>query len=146
MLRDFVYSLDATALFELLGQFSVDVPLDPGGIALTRFQVITPDSFIWRLTIADGVFYLYAEDYVSGLDQISQTFDAYLGGGMWSFVPVKKRLNPDEADPIANASIYKKTEDIEVMMEYAGQSGYDFLFLARSKEDPEGALFLDAVP
>lgn len=77
VLRDFVYTTDQRLLMHVLQRFGIVVPQGEY-IALLRFEVITPDSFIWRLGIGKHVYYLYAEDYIPGLDHVRKVVSSYL--------------------------------------------------------------------
>jgi len=145
MLRDFVYSPNAQIALDTLKQFDFTLPKEKGGVALTSFEVITPDSFIWRIYAGD-IYYLYAEDYVPGLGYISSVFERYLKSKEWEFVPIRNPRNFEQSSPVRQADVYNGPDDAEDMMEYAGESGYDFVFLVRSNEDPSWALFSDHAP
>lgn len=145
MLRDFVYSPNAQIVFDALKQFDFTLPKEKGSVALTSFEVITPDSFMWRVN-AGNIYYLYAEDYVPGLEYISSVFQTYLKSKEWEFVPYRNPKKFEQSNPVLQADVYQGSDDADDMMKYAGESGYDFVFLVRSKEDPSWALFSDHAP
>jgi hypothetical protein len=144
MIRDFSYALPEE-LFETLAKFQDAVPKNEQ-ICLLRFEVITPDSFMWRLLISGRIYYLYAEDFVSGLGQIKHIFDSYLESPDWQFVPVKNPVSFEASSPVAGAAVYEKPDDVETMMRYAVPSGHDFVFLAISNEKADDANFSDEAP
>jgi hypothetical protein len=146
MLRDFVYNPDEKLIIEALKQFDFKVPTEKGGLALTRFEVLTPDSFMWRI-FASEVYYLYAEDYVPGLQYITSVFNSYLDSKEWEFIKPRHVKKFEQSTPVLTANNYPKLPDGDEMMNYAAESGYDRVFLVRSKkEDPDWALFSDYAP
>ena len=71
MLRDFMYSSNFHQICYILGQFDIPKPIkDNNVLTLLEFKVITPDSFLWRILIDNVVYYLYAEDFITSLDDI----------------------------------------------------------------------------
>ena len=143
MLRDFEYYPSEYDIREILDRFDIELP---EYISLLRFEVITPDSFMWRLLIGDNVYYLYAEDYVPGLDHIKTTFDTYLEDSGREFVKPKSTIKFEDASPVTGATAYRKPSDADEMMQYTVDSGHDFVFLARSNEDTDNAQFSDSAP
>lgn len=143
MLRSFAYSPDKKHILEILSRFEIELPEH---IALVRFEVITPDSFMWRMLIGSNVYYLYAEDYVPGLKHIKVIFNRYLEKDDWSFVNPKTIIEFENSTPVKGASTYKKAEDADEMMKYAIDSGHDFVFLVRSSEDADDAQFSESAP
>ena len=143
MLRNFEYPPAADSLREILGRFKIELP---EYISLVRYEVITPDSFMWRLQIGDSVYYLYAEDYVPGLDHVKSIFNQYIEKDDWSFVKPIEAIKFQDASPVKGATTYKEPIDSDNMMQYAVDSGYDFVFLARSSEDADDAQCSDAAP
>jgi hypothetical protein len=143
MLRDFEYRPHSIDIRELLGYFNVDLPEH---IALVRFEVITPDSFMWRILIGEGVYYLYAEDYVPGIDHIKSVFNKYLENDRWKLVKPKSTIKFKDATPVKGATTYQEPDDSDEMMQYAIDSGHDFVFLAQSSEDADNAQFSFSAP
>ena len=141
MIRDFQYNPDAKLIIETLQKFGFNLAHEKYPFSLLRFDVISPDSFMWRILIGEGVYYLYAEDYVSGLDYIKRTFQQYLEASDWEFVRPLKTVAFEDAGPVTRANVYAKADDSDAMMEYAVDSGYDFVFLVKSSEKPEDAQF-----
>lgn len=143
MLRSFEYNPDKNLILEALGRFNIELSEN---IALVRFEVITPDSFMWRILIEDGVYYLYAEDYVPGIAHIKAVFNQYLDSSSWSFIESRTAIEFEDAAPVKGASTYKKGGGADEMMQYAIDSGHDFVFLVRSVEDADDAQFSDWAP
>lgn len=143
MLRDFEYHPRSDIIPEILGRFSIELP---EYIALVRFEVITPDSFMWRLLIGDSIYYLYAEDYVPGLGHIKSIFNQYIKKDGWSFVKSRTVIQFVDATPVKSATSYNEPADSDNIMQYAVDSGHDFVFLARSSEDANNAQFSDSAP
>jgi hypothetical protein len=110
-------------------------------LELLRFEVITPDSFMWRVLYDNHIYYLYAEDYVPGLKHVKAVFDTYIGGSKWNLVQCKIPEEFESSSPVTSTKTYMEPEDSEEMMKYTFGSGYDFVFLARSNEDPSNAYF-----
>ncbi len=143
MLRDFLHKPSLSVVHETVNRFDVEI-ID--GIDILRFEVISPDSFMWRLQIDDNIYYLYAEDYVPGLGYISSVFSRYIENNEWSFVKPRKAIDFEDATPVLSARVYEKSDDSDDMMQYTVDSGYDFVFLAKSGEDADRALFSKSAP
>jgi hypothetical protein len=142
MLRDYVYSQDASRIHRALAQFDVLLPPEKGAVALVSFQMLTPDSFVWRFRIGDAVYYLYAEDFVSGLDGVRAELESVISQSHnLTFIPVKKPGVFSNTQPFTSATVYEEPEDVENMMKFAAESGFDFVFLCRSDEDASDAFF-----
>lgn len=141
MLRDFVHHPDSTLIEQILDQFSL--PLDKErSFVLIEFQVLSPDSFVWRLLVNKVVYYLYAEDYVEGLEDIKNKVMSYaVQDTELDFVKARQHEKFDRAQPVNNAVVYEKPEDSTKMMQFAISSGYDFVFLCKSSEAASYALF-----
>lgn len=146
MIRDFEYSPKTSQIVDILQRFGLDLANENFPFALLRFEVITPDSFMWRLLINNDIYYLYAEDYVSGLDHIKSVFKSYLESDKWDFVTPDKTIAFGSASPVKSAAVYQEPEDTEEMMKYTVDSGHDFVFLIKSQEDADGAQFSDHAP
>jgi hypothetical protein len=143
MLRDFEYHPHKDLIPGILGRFNIELS---GIIALVRFEVITPDSFMWRLLIGDSVYYLYAEDYVPSLSHVKSIFNQYIENDGWSFVKPRAVIQFDDATPVKDATTYNKPDDSDDIMQYAVDSGYDLVFLVRSNENADNAQFSDSAP
>lgn len=136
MLRSFEHDPNKKYILEALSRFDIELP---ARITLVSFEVITPDSFLWRILIGDSVYYLYAEDYVPGLAYVKSIFSQYLGNENWEFIKPRIHIKFEDAKPVKAAFTYKKADDAGAMMRYAIDSGYDFVFLVRSSENPKQA-------
>lgn len=143
MLRSFAYHPSLDVILEAFRRFEIELPEQ---IAVVRFEVITPDSFMWRILIGDAVYYLYAEDYVPGLKHVKAIFNQYLEKDNWSFISPKAVIAFEEAAPVEEAVTYAKADDADEMMAYAIDSGHDFVFLVRSNENPGDAQFSESAP
>lgn len=108
MLRDFVYNQDKELVLTVLQDLKIDLPHEQHLIALTKFEVITPDSFMWRLLIDGTVYYLYAEDFVRGPTYLKSTINSYLESDAWEFVAPKRIKKFEETSPAAAAATYQK--------------------------------------
>ena len=122
-------------LIAMLKQF--DIAAD--SIYLQKYEVISPDSFIWAMEVKSGEdhgsYYLYAEDYVPSLkhvrDTIAQNLAQYPGEDKFELVPAAKVLVWDQSEPVQSAEYAEQPEDADEFMKYAASSGYDFVFLAK---------------
>jgi hypothetical protein len=146
VIRDFEYSPTTYQLAYILLCFGFDLTADKIPFDLLRFEVITPDSFIWKLIIGDNVYYLYAEDYVPGLNYVRGVLDSYVESNKWEFVSPTKTIPFELASPVRQANVYQKPDDADEIMKYALASGYDFVFLVKSYEDINDAKFSKDIP
>ncbi len=147
MIADYVYSPDLGLIVDVLKQFDITIPTLNDHIAITRFEVITPDSFMWRIALVnDAVYYLYAEDYVPGIDYIASVYDHYIVKHTWQMIPAKLPTDFNDTSAVTSAVVYQEPDESQKLMKYAAHSGYDYVFLARSDEDPRDALFSDSAP
>ncbi len=145
MIRDFVHSLDTSSINQTLSRFKLDLPeAATGGIALLEFRVLTPDSFVWRFLINGVVYYLYAEDFVEGIDDIrSKLNHVSKSSSNLVFIEAKEPRKFNEADPVRVATVYRRPKNESEMMKFTVESGYDFAFLCKSDEDSNDAYFND---
>lgn len=141
MLRNFQYDPNQDQLLEVLQKFKLDFNAQKSPIDVLRFEVLSPDSFMWKLLLGNAIYYLYAEDYVSGIDYIQDEFNDYLGTEKWEFVRPNKVSSFEESEPVKSAEVYEKPERADDLMEYAVSSGYDFVFLVKTLENPDSAHF-----
>jgi hypothetical protein len=148
MLRDFgaAKSTEMEKIKHVLLEFDLPEATRYNDYGLVRYEVISPDSFMWRITNGSHVYYLYAQDYISGLNQVKHMFSSYLKSTKWELIPVKEPRQFTESAPVLGAVTYQQPEDAMEMMKYAADSGVDFVFLARSAEKSENALFSDESP
>lgn len=145
MIRDFVHTLDTSPIKQVIAQFKLSLPeIATGGIALLEFKVITPDSFVWRFLINGVVYYLYAEDFVEGLDDVrSKLHHISEKASNLEFIETKARIKFESSGPVRTATLYKKPKDKDEMIKFVVESGYDFVFLCKSDEDSNDAYFND---
>ncbi len=145
MIRDFVHTLDTSSIKQTLAQFKLDLPeVGTGHIALLEFKVLTPDSFMWKFLINRTIYYLYATDFVEGLDEIRHTLNRISKApSSLEFIEARELKKFDEAAPVKAAALYKKPKNESEMMRFAVESGYDFVFLCKSDEDRNEAYFND---
>ncbi len=119
-------------LIDIAKQFGLDV----ADLKLLKYEILSPDSFIWFFT-AKGHYCLYAEDFVHSLDLVSKTIHDNLPSESWDdkfeLLQVKSPQKWEEASPVTSADTYEPPKDKDEFMKYAGTSGYDFVFLAESK-------------
>lgn len=142
MLRDFIHTPNDKLLTEVLDQFDIEVLEEKHRLTLIEFQILSPDSFVWRLFISGKVYYLYAEDYVSDLSYVHEVVSSYaVKNAHLDFIKVKVQQEFGSAQPVKHAKIYKKPNNYEEMKSYALSSGYDFVFLCKSDESTQTVYF-----
>lgn len=141
MLRDFQYNPATSQLTDVLERFSLDYNSGKSSVDVLRFEVLSPDSFIWKLLLGNCVYYLYAEDYIPSLDYVENVIDDYTGSDKWGFVTPRKAIVFESASPVQVANVYQKPEEANQLMKYAVDSGYDFVFLVKTLENPDDAHF-----
>lgn len=131
MLRDYAYTENWRLLDAALEQF-IDLP---PRLSLVGFSELSPDSFMWKIYDGETVYYLYAEDFVASLEHVRlQIQDFWPEKIELEFLPV---INPkafEDTTPNRTAAVYKPPKDEYVFAKYAGQSGFDFVFLLKSNE------------
>lgn len=131
MLRDYEYTENWRLLDAALEQF-IDLPLR---LSLVGYTALSPDSFVWKIFDGETVYYLYAEDYVEGLQQVTDAIkDFWPQDITLEFMPVKTPRAFEDSSPNQTAEIYQPPKDEYEFTKYAGQSGYDFVFLLKSSE------------
>src|SRR6266704_2041847 len=99
MLRDFAVNPDSALLAGVLERFGFDLSGHRPPVEVLRFEVITPDSFMWRLRMAGSAYYLYAEDYIPGLDHVKSVFNDYIEQDKWVFVKAKHPKSFESTSP-----------------------------------------------
>jgi len=141
MLRNFQYDPQASHITEVLERFNLGYGSRESHLDILRFEVLSPDSFMWKMLIGNVVCYLYAEDYVSDIDYIKDIFNDYLESDNWDFVKPKQVLVFESSSPVQRAEVYKKSDRADDLMQYAVDSGHDFVFLVKTLENPNDAHF-----
>lgn len=141
MLRNFQYNPTATQLTDVLERFSLDYNTERSSIDVLKFEVLSPDSFVWKLLLGNVIYYLYAEDYVSDLDYVKNVINEYTGSEKWDFVIPREVIAFESSSPVQAAVVYQKPEQANRLMEYVIDSGYDFVFLVKTLENPDDAHF-----
>jgi hypothetical protein len=146
MLRDFEYNPKTSQIVDILQRFGFDLANEKFPFALLRFEVITADSFMWRLLVNDSIYYIYAEDYVPSLYHVKNIFNSYLESEKWEFVTPNNTITFESASPVKGNTVYLKPKKADEMMKYTVDSGHDFVFLVKSHEDANNAQFSDNAP
>ena len=87
MLRDYQYNENWRLLDQAIEAF-IDLP---DRLSLVGFTVLSPDSFLWKIFDGENVYYLYAEDFVSSLDQVTANIRNFWPDEInLEFMPVKE--------------------------------------------------------
>jgi hypothetical protein len=141
MLRDFIRVGNESDIYALLSHFKL--PSKNADVQLLEFKVLTPDSFIWRLLIDKTVYYLYAEDYVEGLEYVRQRIARSTDSEELEFIEARVTTSFKDTSPVQTAVVYEEPDDSQEIMRFAVSSGHDFVFLCRSDEDSNTAFFND---
>lgn len=131
MLRDYEYTENWRLIDKALEQF-IELP---ERLSLVGYVSLSPDSFLWKIFDGETFYYLYAEDYIPNYEAIPNNIAEFASkGAKFTFVPVKKRIAFEDSSPNTHAQVYQPPEDEYEFAKYAGQSGYDFVFLLTSDE------------
>lgn len=130
MFRNYAYTENWRLLEAALEQF-IDLP---ERLSLVGFKELSPDSFLCMIFDGETQYYLYAEDYVPSLTHVKeQIYGFYQKEIQLEFIPAKKPLAFEDSSPNNTAITYKPPTNEYEFARYAGQSGYDFLFLLQEK-------------
>ena len=141
MLREFKYDPSKSHLIDVLSRFNLDFDSEKSRIDVLKFETLSPDSFMWKLLIENVIYYLYAEDYISSLDYVKNQINDYSGRDDWDFVIPRQVTAFESASPVQGAVVYQKPERAHRFVGHAVDSGHDFVFLAKTLEDPLEAQF-----
>lgn len=141
MIRDFQYNPSYPQLAQILQEFNLDFHSAKSPLNVLRFEVLSPDSFAWKLLLGSSIYYLYAEDYISGLEYLKRDLTDYIGSDKWDFVPPKQPIDFESSSPVKTADVYEKPEPGDDFVQYAVTSGHDFVFLVKTLENPDDAHF-----
>lgn len=131
MLRDYIHTENWRLLDQALEMF---IELPPR-LSLVGEQVLSPDSFLWKIFDGETVYYLYAEDYVPSLEHVKEEVQSFWPDKLeLKFMPLKNAVALEDSTPFRSAQTYRPPEKEYEFMKYAGQSGFDFIFLLKSDE------------
>lgn len=134
MLRD-LYAYGTEELKDVLGKFKLN---DSRLIDITKFQMLTPDSFIWRLRMTNGVYYLYAEDFIESLEHVKRSIQEVAGPHPGKFIEAIEQKEFEELEPVLNSEVYAEPDEYnEQIMKFAVDSGHDLVFLYKIMEPNE---------
>jgi hypothetical protein len=126
MLRE-SYAYGSDDLKAVLEEFKLG---DTKLIDVTSFKMLSPDSFIWRLRMTDGIYYLYAEDFITDIESVKRNIQEIAGTHPGVFVKVKIPRPFNLLAPVGAATTYAKPEDYEKeIQDIVTESGYDLVFL-----------------
>ena len=146
MLRDFTTSADGYDINCFLSNFKItNAKYHEFGyvdFTLLGFNVIKPDSFIWKLIINYELYYLYAEDYVISLEQVINTvkdYDKTLT--KLEFVKVYNPKKHEKIEPRKKGVIYSEPDKVNSIRLYTVDSGHDHAFLLRTGKSISDAYF-----
>lgn len=121
---------------ELILHFLKQFTIEADKMTLLKYEVLTPDSFIWIFSLANNEIYcLYAEDYIPSVKHVKERMYAERIGwnsmNKYELLPVSHAQAWNEASPVTAATTYQSPERPEDIMKYAATSGFDFVFLAK---------------
>lgn len=134
MLREYEYTENWRLLDQALTMF-IELP---SRLSLVGYEALSPDSFLWKIYDGKQLYFLYAEDYVPSLEHVKKEIRAFWPDQIkLEFLPVKDSAALEDSGPYQSAVVYKAPEKEYEFMKYAGQSGYDFVFLLKSDEKIE---------
>lgn len=134
MLRD--EANGSPALHAALQQFDMG---DEALLSVKKFIALSPESFVWLLECSEYIYYLYAGDFVESLEQITDVMRLASDGTPGELVRVFTPIPFEELSPVTANTVYEKPDDYdEKIAHYAGESGYDFVFLFRTEQPSEG--------
>lgn len=135
MLRDYHYTENWRLLDAALEQF-IDLP---SSLKLVQYITLSPDSFLWKISDGEKMYYLYAEDFVEGLNGVRASVESHTPeGARLTFLPVKNPVAFEDSTPNQSAVVYRPPENEYEVATFAGQSGHDFVFLLESDESVAG--------
>jgi hypothetical protein len=81
---------------------------------------------------------------VEGLDDIRRKISSYAPSNIeFDFVKAKQQKKFDDAEPVNHAKLYNEPKDYDEMKQFSVGSGHDFVFLCKSNESSNNALFND---
>ena len=128
MLRDYFYG--TKAIMDILLQFE-GIDFDHYKDIMTQLaKPLSPDSFIWKLSVNGQRYYLYAEDFLENIQHVYREIEKIAGEGSGELVPVKQQTEFDDLAAVKSVAVYKEPDDYETeMKKYAASSGYDLVFL-----------------
>lgn len=130
MLRD--EANGSPALHAVISQFDIG---DETVIDVVAFRKLRPNCFLWKVRMSDYIYYVYAEDFVESLEQVTDTLRIATEGTPGELVAAKVPMDFASASPVMSASIYEKPSDFDdKIAHYTVESGYDFVFLFRTDE------------
>lgn len=128
-LREYGENLTPNDLIGILRDFGIDTTIFP--VTVEGFIALSPDSFVWQLSINGKTAYLYAEDYIPGLEHVKATLADLIGADSIQLAMIEHPSSWEEASPVVAAESYAQPADSAEIMKYAAQSGPDFVFLGR---------------
>lgn len=105
-------------------------------LKLLKYECITPNSFIWVLSLNGRRFCLIAEDYVPSLEHIKKAMKIHCNlneeNDEYKLVKAKSLVSWSRSSPVIAADTYKPPINQTEFVQYAVPSGYDFVFLGKS--------------
>lgn len=132
MLRD-DYLMPSSELQRLISLYDVHGKLQ----SVTSFRVLDPDTFIWRLWLDDGIYYLYAQDYPDSMTEIEEHIKELSSGKAGHFVHLKSA--PLKPENVAFSGLEDATRRWNKHPNtIQTESGFDKIFLYKSDEEETG--------
>jgi hypothetical protein len=131
MLRDYEHT-ENWRLLDAAMELFIELP---PRLSLVGYSALSPDSFMWKIFDGSTMYYLYAEDYVPNLEHVKKAIQEFWPTKLnLEFIPTKNSAALEDSSPYQSASVYKPPEKEYEFMKFAGQSGYDLVFLLKSNE------------
>lgn len=143
MLRDYMYTFSSRLIMQALHEFAIDSGMESLRVTLLQYATLSPDSFIWKLSLENHVYYLFAKDYAESLDSVQTDIRAFAGDNEvgLKFMKAKDPKAFEDSSPNQYAKVYQPPDDEYTFHDYAARSGVDFVFLCRSDEPADDAMF-----
>lgn len=126
MLRD-LYAYGSEELHQIIEFFKLgDVRL----VKVLSFRMLNADSFVWELRLTNGLYYLYAEDFIDSIKQVQDTINILTHKRAGHFIAVRKQKDFEELEAVKAATIYSEPKDYKKSMKaYVADSGFDLVLL-----------------
>ncbi len=96
------YAYGTKDLVDCLNQFEIGESVL---VDVKLFQMLSPDAFLWKLRLTNGLYYLYAEDYVESVDAIEKYFTDLIQGRRGHFVQAREKSGNQQVSGDSTISV-----------------------------------------